>query len=756
MSTPPFDRLQVFQVAESEVYWRLLWTDEVDGRSVRHVVISITGAPLLPKWITAEELSRRIEQREWRPIERNPYPFAYRVDAELDGISLRARERYLGIKRQKVEAISPIVALKRDAFVSTTREASIRAICTPDSLLAPSTMRLWLVEFWRSGEDPACFFPRFSQRGRRSYAELFKREPKNAITSSEPVSKGTKPIARTGPRRKHADTNGAWGCDLTLHDWQRLKLGAKEFLFVPGRHFKRGRRLPFTAAHRSTLAKYFTAKVATECDASGNKLKVISERPSTEWPSIEQFMTACWSDQEIAEVIKQVEGERAYLSSYRTISGSSLDIAEGPGAVYQVDWMLAKIWLVNRIDRTLCGRPYVYFVTDTFSRMITGIYVTFERPSYRTAAMALLEAMSDKVTFAARYRVSLAPTDWPCQHIPDLILHDGGEIASRLSDYVPYHVADLATAPPYRAELKSIVEKRFGLSGIGCIEWLVGAAVKDLPKDAPNPKEKAMLSIEDFTAQLIRWCVFEHNQKWVRRMDRTAEGLIEGIDPVPLTLWNWAIKRCWARLPRLPRAELLPKLLPRESARVTKRGLEFRTLRYYLRECVALTDLMHRASLRDEQIEVQVAFDANHTDQIHLVTPGKRSTFETIPLVQRGYAGRTFKELESHRDDEKERSLSLQAETGVRGVREEKLRQEAAQGAANKKAAAAIVIAIGNSDPVVARRAEIELHRAEERTCNALVSVPPPATSNVPPTIPARMSRVARLARASQTQALRP
>lgn len=543
MDAPLFDRLQVFQVGDTDIYWRLLWTDLMEGRSLRHAIIPLNGPPHLPYWIRSEDLIRRIEQLAWRPIERNPYPFAYRNEADLDDLALETREKYLEIKRRKTAVIQPVITLNRDAFIPSCREASIQTITARESMPAESTIRLWLNEFWRAGEDPACFFPKFAQRGRRRYTEVFAKKPKCTAARSNTAKDTAASVARSGRRRAHADVNGAWGCDLTAEDWRRLKLGAKKYLFVPGRHFKRGRRLPYKKAHQRTLADYFTNKTVIQRDSDGHDLKITESRPPTEWPSIEQFVTACWSDQEIADLIKRVEGERAYLSSHRNLPGSSLDIAEGPGAVYQIDWMQAKIWLVNRVDGTVCGRPYVYFVTDTFSRMIVGIYVTFEPPSYRTAAMALLEAMSDKVEFAARYGVILQPKDWPCHHIPDLILHDGGEIASRLSDYVPFKLADLATAPPYRAELKAIVEKRFGLSGIGCIEWLTGASIKDLPQDAPDPKTKATLTIEDFTAQLIRWCVFEHNQQWVRRMDRTAEALIEGIDPIPLVLPSSQIPR---------------------------------------------------------------------------------------------------------------------------------------------------------------------------------------------------------------------
>ncbi len=70
----------------------------------------------------------------------------------------------------------------------------------------------------------------------------------------------------------------------------------------------------------------------------------------------------------------------------------------GPGAKYQIDATVGDIYLVSQFDRSdIIGRPVMYFVMDSYSRMVTGMYVGLEGPSWAGAMMAIENAASDKV-----------------------------------------------------------------------------------------------------------------------------------------------------------------------------------------------------------------------------------------------------------------------------------------------------------------------------------------------------------------------
>ena len=107
----------------------------------------------------------------------------------------------------------------------------------------------------------------------------------------------------------------------------------------------------------------------------------------------------------------------------------------GPGSKYQIDASVGDIYLVSQFDRSnIIGMPVMYFVIDVFSRMVTGMYIGLEGPSWVGAMMAIANAALDKVAYCREYGISIAEEEWPCYHIPAVILGDRGEMESKNAD----------------------------------------------------------------------------------------------------------------------------------------------------------------------------------------------------------------------------------------------------------------------------------------------------------------------------------
>jgi hypothetical protein len=100
-------------------------------------------------------------------------------------------------------------------------------------------------------------------------------------------------------------------------------------------------------------------------------------------------------------------------------------------AMYEIDATIGDVYLVSRFDRNkIIGRPVVYIVIDVFSRMITGVYIGLEGPSWVGAMMALANATAPKVeyclgcsrhhidgrSYIARCEAHSHRHDRPCQH----------------------------------------------------------------------------------------------------------------------------------------------------------------------------------------------------------------------------------------------------------------------------------------------------------------------------------------------------
>jgi hypothetical protein len=128
---------------------------------------------------------------------------------------------------------------------------------------------------------------------------------------------------------------------------------------------------------------------------------------------------------------KRIIGQHNWDLSERAITGRADGDVIGPGDRFQIDATIADCYLVSQFDRRrIVGPPVIYFVVDVFSRMIVGLYVGFEGPSWAGAMMALVNVVTPKVEFCRGYEIDIEPWQWSCHHWPRKIMGDRGELLS--------------------------------------------------------------------------------------------------------------------------------------------------------------------------------------------------------------------------------------------------------------------------------------------------------------------------------------
>jgi hypothetical protein len=150
----------------------------------------------------------------------------------------------------------------------------------------------------------------------------------------------------------------------------------------------------------------------------------------------------------------------------------------GPCHRFEIDATIADIYLVSRFNRHwIIGRPVVYVVVDVFSALIVGLFVGLEGPSWNGARHALFNAFTDKQAYCAAHGVEIRPEEWPCHHLPQEIMADRGEMLGAAAEGMVsgLHI-NLAIAPSFRPDWKSVVESRFRLlNNVSQIRWIPGA-----------------------------------------------------------------------------------------------------------------------------------------------------------------------------------------------------------------------------------------------------------------------------------------
>ncbi len=211
----------------------------------------------------------------------------------------------------------------------------------------------------------------------------------------------------------------------------------------------------------------------------------------------------------------------------------------GPGSKYQIDATVGDIYLVSQFDRSnIIGRPVMYFMTDVFSRMVTGMYIGLEGPSWIGAMMAIANAASDKVAYCREYGISIAEEEWPCHHIPAVILGDRGEMESKNADnLVSMLGVRIENAPPYRADLKGIIEQHFRTINFNATVFLPGRVKPDMAeRGGKDYRLDAKLDIRQFTAIIIKCVLYYNNSHYMESFEKSGRMMEAGVESIPLRL----------------------------------------------------------------------------------------------------------------------------------------------------------------------------------------------------------------------------
>ncbi|MFS8974561.1 DDE-type integrase/transposase/recombinase [Cupriavidus necator] len=279
---------------------------------------------------------------------------------------------------------------------------------------------------------------------------------------------------------------------------------------------------------------------------------------------------------------KRRQGARNFKLKSRPYHGKSR--VYGPGAEYQIDATVADIYLVSALNRAqVVGRPTIYIVTDTFSRLIVGFYVGFENPSILGAALAMESVVTPKVELCRGYGLTLDEAHWPSHHLPARILHDrGSEFMSFLAwqRLKGRYGVDFDNAPPFRPDWKAIVESRFHLLKKEWGPYVPGLVERDYQeRGGADYRLDAHLTLQEFTKVFVSGVV-KYNNRPLEDIDHLPEFVAEGLPPSPVELWKFGVRHFSGLLRSEAIDAVRACVYPRATVRVTKEGIAFGT-RFY-------------------------------------------------------------------------------------------------------------------------------------------------------------------------------
>lgn len=608
------------RTATADALERILWLSESDDAAF---IIEIKSKKGLPYFKRLSNLRQEIASGGVTIADDDPW--ARVVDEE----ALTDKEKK--IRDAAWEAINEIVSVEAEPAIYFKKGRSVLILgATGKHNLTPTTIYKYLRKFWQRGKVKNALLPDYENSGGPG-------KPKK-----------TGQIKRGRPRKYAFDPD--IGIGVNVDDAVK-----KIFRVAVSRFYNNQSENPLRIAYEQMLKEYFEEDYYYE--GSVRKSILI---PQSQKPTFTQFRYWCEKEKEEKDkgetsAMIARKGEHVYQMKGRAITGSSTAEVYGPGSRFQIDATVADVYLVSRYNRRwIIGRPVIYFVVDVFSRMIVGVFIGLEGPSWLGAMMALAYAASPKVAFCQEYEVDISEEDWPCHFLSDTILGDRGEMVSRMVNALIKNLnVRIENAAPRRPDWKAIVERFFRTIQERVKPFLPGYVIRDAAKRVGKDyRLDAKLDIYQFTQIIIRCILHHNNSNYLTNYNRSETLIASDVPPIPIKMWEWGIRNRSGCLKSYPSDIVKLNLLPTASARIMESGINFKGMRYSCDKAIR-EGWFDRARIRGSE-EVEITYDPRSTSYAYLKGPNGRS-FEKCYLLDpdERYADKTIYEVDYLLEHEK-------------------------------------------------------------------------------------------------------
>jgi hypothetical protein len=583
---------------------RIIWIDE--GNIICNT-IDMEKESTLPIKRKISDLQQLHDEQLLFLIDSDPYGFIYQQEEQLSEKSKELRD-------ERWECIKDMVSQEPDIYESDKRGRLIKAAIAKTG----KTKRLlykYLVQYWQRGKVKNALLPDYKESGGKGKEKTFTGK-------------------KNGRRRKFEIVIGE-GIIITDEIKRIFGVSVQRFYHTTKKN-------PLATTYKLMLEKFFVADYRYD---NGVKKPILLEKDKL--PTLRQFKFWYEKTYKAEEKLRKRKGNRKYELNHRAVLGTSVGDLYGPGTKYQIDATVADVYLVSSFNRNwIIGRPVIYVVIDVFSRLVTGVYVGLEGPSWFGAMMALSNTASDKVSYCKQYGIDITKEEWDCHYLPQTLLADRGELEG-------YNVERLINAfhmkventPPYRADWKGIVEQHFRIINTKVKPFLPGTIDTDVKvRGDRDYRLDATLTLEEFTSIIIKCVLHHNNHHWLKNYNQDEMMIEDEVSLIPRELWNWGIKNRSGKLRSYSEDIVKLHLLPTANARVTYKGIEFKKMRFSSE--TALKENWF-GEAREKSWKIPICYDPR--DMSHIYLPGEDSrSYEVATLLdhQKKYSGKTIEEVE--------------------------------------------------------------------------------------------------------------
>ncbi len=549
---------------------RIIETDEENA-----YVVNIESASSMPKVEKLQQLEEEIDAEKLVLI-KDPFSKILE-DKELTEVQIKKRD----LDWQLVEKYWED---NKNKLLQKSYRSKVFKRISDESGVSLSTVKKLFSRFWQRGMNKNALLPDYINSGARG--------------------KERNLLGKKVGRPKKADYYGESieGINITSDVKKHFELSINKY-------YRNKKKPSLTETYTLMLKDFYSDRYVENNDV---KYKVWDESLI---PSYQQFYYWFRKTKDVQKDIVFRESEKEFNLKHRQLLSNSTQETDGPGTRFQVDATIADIYLVSSLNRNrVIGRPVVYAIIDVFSRMITGIYVGLEGPSWIGAMMALDNMIANKVEYCREYGIEISEEQWSCRHLPEIIIADRGEFEGyNVENLINNLNIKIENTSPYRGDLKGIVERSFRTTNEKIKHKTPGAIQKEFRKRGDRDyRLDATLTLEEFTKIYIN-IVLHHNSKIIDKYPMDKEMIADEITAAPINLWNWGIKNRKGRLKTVDREVLRLNILPKGKASISRAGIRFKGL-YYSSDKAVKEQWFVNLKVRN----IEVVYDPRNMSKIYI------------------------------------------------------------------------------------------------------------------------------------------
>ena len=556
---------QILHYATDNTYWRVLWIGPEEDVLYWIQVDSTKNTP-----------QRASVSSVLEGIHTGRYEYAADIwlpatIAEATELSVRHRDKAWGVIRS-------IVCHEPDIYQPARRSVLMKAVEKETGVFQTNIYK-YLGQYWRGGKVPDAFLSRPEERAKnRNY------------------------YSGAGKRIGRKKVEGANGKILTETDLANFDAAIQKYYLTKD-------KLTLDQVYQRLLADSYSVR-----DQNG---ELISAFAPDDTPSKAQFLY--WHNRTRNSRREKAarEGDRNYSLKYRGGTGTTSSSVLGPGMLAQIDATTADIFLVRQDDRAaIVGRPTMYFVMDAMSHIVLGMHISLDPPSMESAAIALVNASEDKVEYCRKYGIQITPAQWPCNILPASLLADRGELEGKAADILVNKLnITLQNDPPYRGDLKGIIESHF---------HTINAEIRGLPgwmgrdygeRCTEDYRLNARLDIRQFIQIIIECVLCYNNYHYMDAYTRTIHMRQMHVKPIPTELWVYGMKYQTGGLRTLQKEYIRYSILPHGEASICRNGILFKKMVYSCPE--AEEEKWFDTARIDGRTRITVAYDPRNAAHIY-------------------------------------------------------------------------------------------------------------------------------------------